>query len=155
MPSLRRTLRASKGSKEIIDPQENVCLPPYECGPRGRRLEPSSLDTRLAFTDNINRALVEDPIPLSDGLIDVPEGDPPQTGEGSFVVDGGLIFEAVTDEIDENDNPLILESKVECEADQKDYCYGDDYKSGAHTMCKFCVSSQLWLHLLGKKSLFR
>ena len=30
--------------------------------------------------------------------------------------------------------------KKECSRDQLDYCAGNKYKSGDHTMCKYCVS---------------
>ena len=60
----------------------------------------------------------------------------PQEPESLFP--GG--FEPVVEELDEDDNPLIFSMKRECSQDQLDYCAGTKYKSGDHTMCKFCVS---------------
>lgn len=63
--------------------------------------------------------------------------DLPQEPESLFP--GG--FEAVVEEVDEDDNPLIFSMKRECSQNQLDYCAGAKYKSGDHTMCKFCVST--------------
>ena len=52
----------------------------------------------------------------------------------------GLDFEPVLAEIDEDTNKLIYGMKRECSRDQLDYCAGSKYKSGDHTMCKYCVS---------------
>ena len=54
---------------------------------------------------------------------------------------GGLDFEAIEAEIDEDSNPIIREMKAQCSQDQLDYCVGEAWKSTEHTMCKFCVSS--------------
>ena len=63
--------------------------------------------------------------------------DLPQEPESLFP--GG--FEAVVEEVDEDDNPLIFAMKRECSQNQLDYCAGSKYKSGDHTMCKYCVST--------------
>jgi hypothetical protein len=70
------------------------------------------------------------------GFSDLPEDlpdDPPSSG---------LQVEAIVAEIDEDTNPLILQSKKICSKDQIDYCAGSPYKSPSHTMCKYCVSIQ-------------
>ena len=51
------------------------------------------------------------------------------------------LFEPVVAEVDEDDNPLISTMKRECSKDQLEYCAGKPYKSGEHTMCRYCVSN--------------
>ena len=67
-----------------------------------------------------------------DSLSDLPQ-------EPETLFPGG--FEAVVEEVDEDDNPLIFAMKRECSQNQLDYCAGSKYKSGDHTMCKYCVST--------------
>ena len=69
--------------------------------------------------------------PGINNLVELPEESPSSIG---------LDFEPVLAEIDEDTNKLIYGMKRECSRDQLDYCAGSKYKSGDHTMCKYCVS---------------
>ena len=75
----------------------------------------------------------EDVTPGLNNLVDLPQEAP--------ISPSGLQFEPILAEIDEDTNKFIFGMKRECSRDQLDYCAGSKYKSGAHTMCKYCVST--------------
>lgn len=67
-----------------------------------------------------------------EALADVPSGDGPNNL-------GGFDLDSVVAEVDEDSNKIILGMKKECTKDQLEFCAGSKYKSGDHTMCKYCV----------------
>ena len=77
---------------------------------------------------------IEDVTPGINNLLEFPQE------EESALSSIGLDFEPILAEIDEDTNKFIFGMKKECSRDQLDYCAGNKYKSGDHTMCKYCVS---------------
>eukprot|EP00096_Caligus_rogercresseyi_P015133 TRINITY_DN7575_c0_g1_i2.p1 TRINITY_DN7575_c0_g1~~TRINITY_DN7575_c0_g1_i2.p1 ORF type:complete len:221 (+),score=13.93 TRINITY_DN7575_c0_g1_i2:117-779(+) len=120
----RNTIRR----KSIIDFEDKVCTPRKECFSNRARISPRIQQT-LAFTDSLNEIIQEDPIPLDDGLIDIP-----------LDIDGTKLnaTEGIRRLPLEDDNGFISSMQEECSKDRLDYCEGKSYKSSNHTMCRYC-----------------
>ncbi len=131
--------------EDIIDDLETVCRPRYDCSKderakfRDRQRGGLLANFDLSFTGVLNHA--ETPVSFA-ALNEYPdeEEDPDRPDRPPI--------SAVLSEGFEDNNEFISDMKSACPKDRKQYCAGQSWKGGGHTMCKFCVSSTTNLSVL-------
>jgi hypothetical protein len=114
---------------------------------RGKRIRQNSLLSSNHIVDvlNLTKKLLFFQLILqsnfSFGTSELPDDLPEDPSDPV----SGLETSAVVEEVDEDSNPFIFQTKKTCSKDQLDYCAGSAYKSTTHTMCKYCVRTFFFL----------